>query len=50
MVGDTLHEDVEGALAVGMRAVLIDREGRHPEFAGRLDGPPRVSPAALGLA
>ena len=27
MVGDTLHEDIEGALAVGMRAVLIDREG-----------------------
>jgi len=31
MVGDTLHEDIEGALAVGMRAVLLDREGRHPD-------------------
>ena len=36
MVGDTLHEDVEGALAVGMRAVLLDREGRHPDVPGRL--------------
>ena len=34
MVGDTLHEDIEGALAVGMRAVLLDRDGRHPEVAG----------------
>ena len=30
MVGDTIEDDVEGALAVGMRAVLIDREGRYP--------------------
>ena len=36
MVGDTLNEDIEGALAVGMRAVLLDREGRHPEVEGRL--------------
>ena len=36
MVCDTLHDDVEGALAVGMRAVLLDREGRHPDVAGRL--------------
>jgi HAD superfamily hydrolase (TIGR01549 family) len=31
MVGDTVEDDVDGALAVGMRAVLVDREGRHPE-------------------
>ena len=31
MVGDTIEDDVEGALAVGMRAVLVDREGRYPE-------------------
>jgi putative hydrolase of the HAD superfamily len=31
MVGDTLEDDVEGARAVGMRAVLVDREGRYPE-------------------
>jgi HAD superfamily hydrolase (TIGR01549 family) len=36
MVGDTLHEDVEGALAVGMQALLLDRDGRHPEIVGRL--------------
>jgi putative hydrolase of the HAD superfamily len=28
-VGDRLKEDVEGAANVGMRAVLIDRRGRH---------------------
>ncbi|HZT91556.1 MAG TPA: HAD family hydrolase [Gaiellaceae bacterium] len=28
MVGDTLEDDVEGARAVGMQAVLVDREGR----------------------
>jgi HAD superfamily hydrolase (TIGR01549 family) len=48
MVGDTLDDDVEGALAVGMRAVLLDREGRYPEVAGRLDDL-RELPAALGL-
>ena len=30
MVGDTLDDDIEGARAVGMQAVLLDREGRHP--------------------
>jgi HAD superfamily hydrolase (TIGR01549 family) len=30
MVGDTIEDDVEGATAVGMRAVLVDREGRYP--------------------
>jgi HAD superfamily hydrolase (TIGR01662 family) len=37
MVGDTLEDDVEGAVAVGMNAVLVDREGRYPERE-RLDG------------
>jgi HAD superfamily hydrolase (TIGR01549 family) len=36
MVGDTLEDDIEGARAVGIRALLIDREGRYPGFAGRL--------------
>jgi HAD superfamily hydrolase (TIGR01549 family) len=31
MVGDTIEDDVEGALAVGMQAVLLDRECRYPE-------------------
>jgi HAD superfamily hydrolase (TIGR01662 family) len=48
MVGDTLHEDVEGALAVGMRAVLLDRERRHLEVTGRLEDL-RGLAGALGL-
>jgi HAD superfamily hydrolase (TIGR01549 family) len=31
MVGDTVEDDIEGALAVGMRAVLVDRDGRYPD-------------------
>jgi putative hydrolase of the HAD superfamily len=31
MVGDTVEDDVEGATAVGMRAVLVDRESRYPD-------------------
>ena len=49
MVGDTIEDDVEGAQAVGMRAVLLDREGRYPEVDGRLDDL-RELPAALGLS
>jgi putative hydrolase of the HAD superfamily len=37
MVGDTPEDDVKGASALGIRAFLLDREGRYPEFAGRLD-------------
>ncbi len=48
MVGDTLDDDVEGALAVGMRAILVDREGRHPEVDGALHDL-RALPRALGL-
>ena len=46
MVGDTLHDDIEGALAVGMQAVLLDREGRHPEIAERLARPAGARPGA----
>jgi HAD superfamily hydrolase (TIGR01549 family) len=48
MVGDSLEDDVEGAAALGMRAILVDRDGRHPEFAPRLDDLYGL-PAALGL-
>ncbi len=48
MVGDTIEDDVEGAIAAGMGAVLLDREGRYPERAGRLDDL-RELLAALGL-
>jgi putative hydrolase of the HAD superfamily len=48
MVGDTLHEDIEGALSVGMGAVLIDRAGRYPEIENRLTDLAGLA-AALGL-
>jgi putative hydrolase of the HAD superfamily len=37
MVGDTIADDIEGALAVGMRAILVDREGRRPDFEPRIE-------------
>lgn len=48
MVGDSFEEDVEGARALGMRAILIDREDRHPEVEERLTDLYGL-PAALGL-
>jgi putative hydrolase of the HAD superfamily len=49
MVGDSLADDIEGARALGMRAFLLDREGRYP---GRADTLPDLLalPAALGLS
>jgi putative hydrolase of the HAD superfamily len=49
MVGDSPLDDVEGARALGMRAYLIDREGRFPE---RDDALPTLLalPALLGLS
>jgi putative hydrolase of the HAD superfamily len=47
MVGDTIEDDVEGAEAVGMLAILLDREGRYPERQALPDL--RGLPAALGL-
>jgi putative hydrolase of the HAD superfamily len=48
VVGDSLEEDVEGARALGMRALLVDREERHPDAADRLTDLYGL-PAALGL-
>ncbi|HEY2326417.1 MAG TPA: HAD family hydrolase [Gaiellaceae bacterium] len=48
MVGDTLEDDIEGARAIGMRAILLDRAGRHPGVPGRLESL-RELPAALAL-
>jgi putative hydrolase of the HAD superfamily len=48
MVGDSLEEDVEGARALGMRAILVDRDGRHPDVEERLTDLYGL-PAALGL-
>ena len=49
MIGDSYEDDIEGARALGMKAFLLDRDGR------RLDEPDRLPdlfalPAALGLA
>ncbi|MDQ3379340.1 MAG: HAD family hydrolase [Actinomycetota bacterium] len=49
MVGDSYEDDIEGARSLGMRAILLDRDGL------RLDEPERIDtllalPAALGLA
>jgi putative hydrolase of the HAD superfamily len=49
MIGDSYEDDIEGARALGMKAFLLDRDGRH------LDEPDRLPdllalPAALGLA
>ena len=49
MVGDSAVDDVEGARALGMRAVLLDREGLHPEWEGAIRSLDEL-PAALGLA
>jgi HAD superfamily hydrolase (TIGR01662 family) len=48
MVGDTLEDDIHGARAIGMRAVLVDRGGRYPETPGRLENLLEL-PAVLGL-
>jgi putative hydrolase of the HAD superfamily len=48
MVGDSIEDDVEGALALGMRAILLDREGRYPGREPRIAGLGELA-AALGL-
>jgi putative hydrolase of the HAD superfamily len=49
MVGDSLTDDVEGARAIGMPALLLDREGRYPDHPDALRNLYAL-PAALGLA
>lgn len=49
MVGDSPEDDIEGALALGIRAFLLDRENRFPERPERLPDLYAL-PAALGLA
>ena len=48
MVGDSYEDDIEGARALGMKAFLLDRDGRHE---GRPERLPDLFalPAALGL-
>jgi HAD superfamily hydrolase (TIGR01549 family) len=48
MVGDSYEDDVEGARALGMRGILLDREGWHEGEEDRIDTLLAL-PAALGL-
>jgi putative hydrolase of the HAD superfamily len=48
MVGDSYEDDVEGARALGMRGILLDREGFMPDADDRIDTLLAL-PAALGL-
>jgi len=49
MVGDSFADDIEGARALGMRAILLDREGAHAGEPDRIDTLLAL-PAALGLS
>ncbi|HLY93308.1 MAG TPA: HAD family hydrolase [Gaiellaceae bacterium] len=49
MVGDTVEDDIEGALALGMRAVLVDRLGLRPDYEPRIESLFAL-PAALSIA
>ena len=50
MVGDSPEDDIEGARALGMRAILIDRSGQYPSYPDRLtslvDLGARLTPAS----
>lgn len=48
MVGDTIADDIEGALALGMRAILLDRDGVHADFEPRVETLDELRPL-LGL-
>ncbi len=49
MVGDSYEDDIEGARALGMQAILLDRDGLRPEEPERIDTLLAL-PAALGLS
>jgi putative hydrolase of the HAD superfamily len=49
MVGDSYEDDIEGARALGMRAILVDRDGLHVDEPDRIDTLLAL-PAALGLS
>ena len=48
MVGDSYQDDIEGARSLGMRAILLDRDGLAPDVPDRIDTLLAL-PAALGL-
>jgi len=49
MVGDSYADDIEGARALGIRAILLDRDGVHEDEPDRIDTLFAL-PAALGLS
>jgi HAD superfamily hydrolase (TIGR01549 family) len=49
MVGDSYADDIEGARALGMRGILLDRDGLHEDEPDRIDTLLAL-PAALGLS
>jgi FMN phosphatase YigB (HAD superfamily) len=48
MIGDSFADDIAGARALGMRAILLDRDGLHVDEPDRIDTLLAL-PAALGL-
>ena len=48
MVGDSYEDDITGARALGIRAILLDRDGLRPEAPDRIDTLLAL-PAILGL-
>ncbi|HET6684809.1 MAG TPA: HAD-IA family hydrolase [Gaiella sp.] len=48
MVGDSYADDIEGARALGIRAILLDRDGLHEGEPDRIDTLLAL-PSALGL-
>ena len=48
MVGDSPRDDVAGAKAVGMHALLLDRAGLHPDAAERIESLAEL-PDTIGL-
>jgi putative hydrolase of the HAD superfamily len=48
MVGDSYEDDIQGARSLGMRAILLDRDGLRPHEQDRIDTLLAL-PAALGL-
>jgi putative hydrolase of the HAD superfamily len=48
MVGDSYSDDIEGARALGIRAILLDRDGLYPDEEDRIPDLFAL-PAALGL-
>jgi putative hydrolase of the HAD superfamily len=49
MVGDSYEDDIEGARALGIRAILLDRDEQYPHAPDRIDTLLAL-PSALGLA